>query len=161
MQYVCPSPFRGTSPGILDIIANAEAPFSVADDLAFIAESKLCEWVYFVDLDSGTLDFEVYAGVWDGPGGQTRFSELERVKNSDGKGPLLKGSWALAELANLSGYASRVHRGTVRCPVIGSKRNNRVRDLIDRATKSHTAKMCGDGLKHCKTRRTERLWERQ
>lgn len=103
MQFVCPSISRGTSAGILGMIANAEAPLPVADDLAFVAESKLCEWMYVVDLDKGTL--EVYAGAWDGPGEQTRFSELECVKIREGKGPLLKGSWAFAELVNLSGYA--------------------------------------------------------
>lgn len=105
LAYVCPSLSRDTSAAILGLIADAEGPVPVHNDLEYVADGG-CEWAYVVDLDAGVL--EVYAA----PGGggtredETRFHQLESVKAQLGKGagPVLRGSWKFSELPTESAF---------------------------------------------------------
>ena len=51
---------RDTSYQILSIIANAQKPLGVRNDLDFAADSLFCEWGYVIDFDKET--FEIYKG---------------------------------------------------------------------------------------------------
>lgn len=106
LNFTCPSLSRDTSAGILDLIADAEKPVPVQNNLKFIADGLFCEWAYLIDLDSGVL--EAYKGR-DGPGGTgggTRFDQLEFAEAYEGAGlqAVLRGSWELRNLPNQEAF---------------------------------------------------------
>ncbi|ELR05289.1 hypothetical protein VC83_08248 [Pseudogymnoascus destructans] len=97
MKPTCPSMWRETSAGILEVVANAtaEAEVPIRQELKFIHDGLFCEWAYVVDLDAEVL--EVFSGVEkEHEGSGQRFKEVDGAE--EGLVPSLVKSFAFAEL---------------------------------------------------------------